>query len=292
MIADTAERRRSDRLWLTVPLNLEGVDTTGQTVEHKGRATSLSRHGARIQYSLPLKVGQTIRVKSPVTHHEAEFRVVELISPPGDKDGEYGVECLDDNENFWGIDFPILCDGERADAKALLECRICRTLALLPLTLTEVEALRSIGKVGKHCQNCTTETPWCYAEGRVPPTHVIEQAARNSSIGESSWMTSVMGPIGRGHRRIIMQVPLGVRDSRGSAEVTRTENISKCGFCFTSDKRYRLGEVIMSVFPLDPVTRKTELAARIVREQSIEGSGRRFYGATFEAVSAPEPLVA
>lgn len=292
MIADTAERRRSDRLWLTVPLNLEGVDADGKTVEHKGRATSLSRHGARIQYPLPLKIGQTIRVKSPVTQHEAEFRVVELISPPGDKDGEYGVECLGDNENFWGIEFPLLCEGERADAKALLECRICRTLALLPLTLTEVEALRSIGKVGKHCQNCTTETPWCYAEGRVPPTHVIEQAARNSSIGESSWMTSVMGPIGRGHRRIIMQVPLGVRDSRGSAEVTRTENISKCGFCFTSDKRYRLGEVIMSVFPLDPVTRKTELAARIVREQSIKGSDRKFYGATFEVISAPEPLVA
>jgi len=292
MNSDTAERRRSDRLWLTVPLNLEGADANGQTVEHNGRATSLSRHGARIQYSVPLKVGQSIRLKSPATRHEAEFRVVELISPPGDKDGEYGVECLDDNENFWGIEFPLLPEGERADAKALLECRICRTLALLPLTLTEVEALRSIGKVGKHCQNCTTETPWCYAEGRVPPTHVIEQAARNSSMGESSWMTSVMGPIGRGHRRIIMQVPLGVRDSRGSAEVTRTENISKCGFCFTSDKRYRLGEVVMSVFPLDPVTRKTELAARIVREQSIKGSDRKFYGAAFEAISAPEPLVA
>ena len=150
----------------------------------------------------------------------------------------------------------------------------------------------SIGKVGKHCQNCTTETPWSYAEGRVPPTHVVEQAARNSSIGESSWMTSVMGPIGRSHRRVIMQVPLGVRDSRGSAEVTRTENISKCGFCFTSDKRYLPGEIIMSVFPLDPVTRKTELPARIVREQCIEGSGRKFYGATFEALSAPRPMVA
>ena len=103
MNSDTAERRRSDRLWLTVPLNLEGVDANGQTIEHKGRATSLSRYGARIQYSLPLKEGQAVRVKSPATHHEADFRVVELISPPGYKDGEYGVECLDDNENFWGI---------------------------------------------------------------------------------------------------------------------------------------------------------------------------------------------
>jgi PilZ domain len=292
MNAATAERRRSDRLWLTIPLRFEDVDSKGETVELDGRAVSLSRHGARIQLHRTLDKGQEIRVKSPFGHREAGFRVVQPIVPPGEKDGEYGVECVDENENFWGIEFPTREEGEKADAKALLECRMCHGLALLPLTLTEVEALRSIGKVGKLCQTCGVDTPWRYAEGRVPPTQLTEAVLNAMEEEDPNWISTFMDPAGRSHRRIIMQVPLGVRDSRGSAEITRTENISKSGFCFTSDKRYLAGEIVMSVFPLDPVTKRTELPARIVRELAIEGSGRKFYGATFESRTSSEPLVA
>jgi hypothetical protein len=264
------------------------VDSNGVSVELDGRAVSLSRHGARIQYPLPLGKGQAVVVKSLTGDHEARFRVVEPIVSPKEKDGEYGMECVDEDENFWGIDFPSRAEGESSDAKALLECRMCHNMSLVPLTLSEVEVLRSIGKVGMPCHHCKIETPWSYAEVRVRtnPSHP------DSHQGPSSWITSAIPPLERGHRRVYMQVPLGLRDSRGSAEVTRTENISKCGFCFTSEKKYLTGEIVMSVFPLDPISQKTELPARIVREQPIEGSGRRFYGATFEPQTSSKPLVA
>lgn len=288
MTSNAGERRRSDRLWLTVPLRFESVDANGVSVELDGRALSLSRYGARIQYPLPLGKGQAVWVRSPIGRHEAQFRVVEPIVSPKEKDGEYGVECINGDENFWGIDFPSRVEGEQADAKALLDCKICHNMALVPLTLLEVEALRSMGKVGMSCHYCKTETPWGYAEVRVR----VQTSKKESQAEPTNWITSSVPSVERGHRRVYMQVPLGLRDSRGSAEVTKTENISKCGFCFTSEKKYLMGEIVMSVFPLDPITQKTELPARIVREQNIEGSGRRFYGATFEAQTSSKPLVA
>jgi hypothetical protein len=263
------------------------VDSNGVSVELDGRALIVSRYGARIQYPLPLGKGQDVVVRSPIGRHEAKFRVVEPIVSHKEKDGEYGVECVEE-ENFWGIDFPSRVPGETTDAKALLECRICHNMALVPLSLTEVEALRSIGKVGMSCTHCKTETPWSYAEVRVR----LHSSKKDSQEESSGWSGSPLPPSERGHRRVHMQVPLGLRDSRGSAEVTHTENISKCGFCFASGKKYLTGEIVMSVFPLDPISQKTELPARIVREQTIEGSDRRFYGATFEAQSSSKPLVA
>src|SRR5579862_4989611 len=288
MTSNAGERRRSDRLWLTVPLRFESVYSNGVSVELDGRALSLSRYGARIQYPLPLGKGQAVMVRSPIGRHEAEFRVVEPIVSSKEKDGEYGVECVDENENFWGIDFPTRVEGEQADAKALLECRVCHNMALVPLNLAEVEALRSNGKVGMSCTHCKTETPWSYAEVRVR----VKPLNKDTQAEPTNWIASSLPPLERGHRRVYMQVPLGLRDSRGSAEVTKTENISKCGFCFASEKKYLTGEIVMSVFPLDPVSQKTELPARIVREQNIEGSGRRFYGATFESQTSSKPLVA
>lgn len=33
-----AERRRSARMWMTISLRVEGVDSSGRTIEYEGRA--------------------------------------------------------------------------------------------------------------------------------------------------------------------------------------------------------------------------------------------------------------
>jgi len=287
MTTTADERRRSGRLWMTIPLRMEGLNSGGRTMEYEGRAISLNRYGARIQILRPLDKGQAVRVKSPMGRYQVEFRVVEPIASTAEKGGEYGMECLDENNNFWGIEFP-KSDGP-ADARVLLECGICHNVALLPLTLSEVEALRSIGMVGLPCQTCVTVTPWRYAELRVP-SHRAGVASRSPAEGRSDWLSSVMEPIERGHRRVYMQLPIGIRDASGNAEITRTENISKCGFCFASERKYLPGEIVMAVFPIDSIAMKTQLPVRIVREQAIEGSDRKFYGATFEARTSSNPV--
>lgn len=279
------ERRRSDRLWMTVPLRAESTDSTGRRVEYVCPATGLNRYGAQIELPRHLEKGQTICLRSPIDHHEAHFRVVGPIgSTTGKKTLAYGVECIDTADNLWGIRFPTPSESEGVDVdvKVLLECGICRTVALVPLTVSEVEPLRTIGTVGVLCQKCGVVTLWRYAEMRVPRNSAGE-AAQGPDQGRSRGTSAVLQPIARVHRRVYLQSPLEVRDAKGSLDVIRTENTSKSGLSFTSDRNYSPGEVVWVAFRPDEVTQKTELAARIVRVQAVEGADRKIYGAMFES---------
>lgn len=275
------ERRRSDRLWLTIPLRVEGVDSSGQAFEYEGRARALSRHGALIHIPRLLEEGQRVRLKSPMGHFESEFRVVNCALA-GDEGGEYGLECLDEDDNFWGIEFPSISETMVAEAAGLLECRICHRLALLSLTLSEVEALRTIGIVGKFCRSCAAISPWRHAEVRVPMNRGARELAADLGDPRSPWFVAAADPLERGHRRAYMQLPVSIRDSQGAVETSRTENVSRCGFCFVSERKYLPGEIVLVAWPCDSATEHIDLAARIVREEPIEGANRKLYGATFE----------
>jgi hypothetical protein len=162
-----AEKRRSDRLWLTIPVRVRGVDSIGGAVEIKGWATSLNRHGGRIQVPQEMDWSRPVRLRKPIGNYEVEFRVVESIKARGSWGWEYGVECLDETLNFWDIEF-----GARGrDARginALLDCGLCHTLALMPVTISEFDRLRTIGMTIKYCAKCSSVTHWWYAESSMP----------------------------------------------------------------------------------------------------------------------------
>ncbi|HLY61639.1 MAG TPA: PilZ domain-containing protein [Terriglobia bacterium] len=280
MTSQTNEKRRSDRLWLTVPVRVEGADSAGEKFECEGRVINLNRHGARIQVSRELTQSQPIRLKSPDAEHQADFRVVEIISAAGSPDVEYGAECLSETQNFWQIEFPPPEYSESEVSRVLLECNKCNTMALLPLTLSEVQAVRSMGWVGKSCPVCAGISLWKYAQvGKTQSEHHSKDSHRRPS----SWVSGALESNARNHRRVYVIMPLGVRDAEGNEEITRTENISKCGFCFASDKIYRLGESITVTFENAPdsLAHTTVLPAQIIREQSILGAQRKLYGATY-----------
>ena len=67
-----SEKRRSDRLMLTVPLRVQGNDPQGAEFAEEARTVTLNRHGARIQISRPLLSGQTIKIKNLVSRKETQ----------------------------------------------------------------------------------------------------------------------------------------------------------------------------------------------------------------------------
>lgn len=263
----TAEKRRSDRLMLTIPLRVQGVDARGEAFETLARTVNLSRHGAQVRIPRSLSIGQTIRLVNPLTRIEADFRIVAPLSPSTEQGGDYGVECLDVLGNIWQIHFPVAASEEAADARALVECRMCRTVAFAELTMGELEALGTAGIVAKPCPTCQAETPTRYAE-----------TARQGRV-EDGWIsafTQLARP--RRHRRACLQVPLGVRNAQGGAEVARTENVSRGGFCFTSEKDYQAGQQVLVAFPGNSITRRMEVPAQIVWQRKLERSRRKVYG--------------
>jgi len=274
----TSQTRRSDRLMLTIPLKVQGVDADGQEFEIPARTVILNRHGAHVKIPRKLRAGQTVRLVNLVTSSKAEFRIVRPVSTPSENGGDYGVECTEPDGDIWQIEFAPLENGEAADARALLECQICRKVYLAHLTLGELETLRTYGVVGKSCAACRTETPLRYADFGTVKLDTVDEGWKTLFSGFSRQ---------RRHRRVCLQLPLGIRDGKGGVEVSKTENVSKGGFCFTSEKEYHAGQGVTVVFRGGTFSRNVEVPAQIVWQQRFEKNNRKIYGIQCERLIAP-----
>jgi hypothetical protein len=277
------ERRRSDRLFLTIPLRVEGQDARGREFEAAARTVIINRHGARIQLRHLLKAGQVVRLANLVNQRVADFRVVGPVEPYSEKGGEYAVATLNPDINVWGIQFPPPSESEVTTPKALVECRMCHTVALFHLSMVEVEVLESAGIFSRACEKCGQATPWGHAETQVamesPPGE--EEMFREAQAGADTAEANR-----RQHRRVSLQLPILVRDYYGGAEITKSENVSRGGFCFASEKTYQLGEAVMAICPYDPAGQNIEIRSTIARKRQIEGTNRKIYGVRYE----PRPL--
>ena len=276
-------KRRSDRVNLTIPLRVHAKDEKGRSFKGDGRTIILSRHGALISVSHPFRLGQTVRLVNEISGNEAYFRVVGPVSPATGKGGEWAVEYVAPQENIWGIHFPSTPEGEPDQPKALLECRICHGVALLRISLEAVDVLKTSGILSKHCFDCEKETPWGYTEKGIAMDAPADEA---KMIADVRAMTS--GKERRRHRRIAMQLPVLIRDFWGGGEITKTEDVSKKGLCFASEKTYFVGQGIKAVCPYSPSHENIEMSARIVRRIDIEAIKRKIYGVRYEQETPPQ----
>lgn len=277
----SAERRRSNRLMLTVPLRVQGTEANGAPFKEEARSLTLNRHGARIQIARPLRTGQILRLVNLVARHEADFRVVGPVAPPTEKGGEWAVECLKSKDNIWGIQFPPLAEGDTPEPQALLECRKCHTVALLPVSLVEVDVLETSGILSKHCEHCKVVSPWGYAEKQVAMEGPPGEAAMVEEA-QAVVRASITSADKRRHRRITLQLPVLVRDYYGGVEISKSENVSRGGFCFASDKGYLVGQGITVACPYNPTSQDIEVHARVVRRREVEGTQRKVYGVRYD----------
>jgi hypothetical protein len=270
------ERRRSDRLMLTLPLRVHGTDALELDFKEDGSTVSFNRHGVRIRLNRPLTIGQIVTLVNVATHREAEFRVVGPTAPRTDQGGEWALECLDENDNIWGIHFPPSTEGE---AVALLECRQCHAVELKRLSLVESEVLETSGILSKPCGTCESKTPWGYADKQVATDSPPAEAAVRAGTAAPR---APRGAERRRHRRVSLQLPVLVRDYQGGAEITKSEDVSKGGFCFVSEKPYLPGAAVMVACPYHATGQNNlEVGARIVRQARIEGTYRKIFGACY-----------
>jgi hypothetical protein len=281
------EKRRSQKVKLSIPLRIHGTDGAGRPYECEARTVDLNRHGARIRISRLLAAGETIRVRNVSNRREADFRVAGPVSPLTKEGGvfgvlgpvsedpakrrSYGIECLDTSMNFWGITFPRAAEREPAPPSALLQCRKCQTTALLNISLVEVDVLETAGILSWPCETCGEVTPWGYAK-KDPET----LPSRESPAGEAPQDLHF-----RKHRRVSLQLPMRIRKYSGEVEITKCEDISKGGLCFVSQKHYYTGEGILVACPYNPSGQNIEVEAQIVRQEDIEDTTRSIYGIKF-----------
>lgn len=282
-------RRRTERLFLRYPIQVVGADAGGRPFGETTHTIVVNRHGGRILLKTEVSPGQTIKITQVVSGREADFRVVGLAGPSDIGGGEWGVECRDENLNFWGINFPPM-DEKQDSSSVLLECGQCHEVALIPISMVDYDLLESAGVLVRKCSTCKSETEWAYS---LNPTRVPEPPMAPVSVApvsppeisppvQSAVAFTVPGAERRTSPRIPLRLPTRVRNSKDVTDLTKSENVSKGGLAFTSGFMFELGETLYLTCPYDPGGSDIEIRGRVVRRDSIAGTGRYLYGVEYQ----------
>jgi len=147
------------------------------------------------------------------------------------------------------------------------------------ISLVEYDVLESAGVLPKECKTCGQLTSWGYSQGQVgmPPPE---------QIADPSLKEVLEPPPPTADRRISLRaslrLPIRVRNWYGTVEYTKTENVSKGGLAFVSDKHFELGEALLVTCPYSPDVESIEVRASVARCLEIKGSGRFLYGLRYE----------
>jgi hypothetical protein len=237
----------------------------------------VGRNGALIRSKQDLVPESTLKIVNPRNNRGAEFRVVMQRGTPEGEPGHWGVECLDTNKNIWGIDFPapLMADGPGA----LLRCDRCEAFVFTKLAEISYDIIDVPGAVHRFCKTCQTTTPWTLSEYRsndVAKEESLPAAAPEPA--DSQTATS----LAKRAARVPVKARLRVRDPRGRKEITRAENISKTGLCFSSEREYSIDEMLMVAMGYTEGSHNIETLARVVRVQSFPDTPRKVYGVKFE----------
>jgi len=272
---DKSESRRSERPLLRIPLQVEGSDAGGKPFRERTSTILVNRTGARISLKNPVRPGDQITITNLLMQESAAFRVVERAETSIGQDPEWGVECVEPNETFWGVIFP----EKREDLPteniidALLECRECHVREMAKLVIDDYRELNTQGSIKRDCPKCRAEREWV-----LGTVDVALADAKSKSLDPlySSTSTQQGSPAPRAKRYVVM-LPVRTRHWEGGEEVTRTENLSHMGMCFSSTLVMKEGDTVFLTVGDLPEDQQVEVAARIAWRRPLEGS-RSLYG--------------
>src|SRR5262249_40316603 len=94
--------RRSDRVYVRIPVLIRGIDMSGATFSEKGAIIAVSKHGAAVELKRLVDVGMAITIDtSQALCFEAT--VVWIGSTLSRTEGQVGIEChgLADSLGFY-----------------------------------------------------------------------------------------------------------------------------------------------------------------------------------------------
>lgn len=227
MERETRRGRKSDRIELTVPVEVSGLGPDGQAFVEKTVTLNVSRHGAMLRLAQKLFPEQEVTVNKP--GGEPSEAIVVGMTEGSENQFTYGLMFKDATRNFWGIEFPELSEADKVAARVLLECRVCGKRELTYLNEVEMLVFHANRMITRPCGKCAASTAWVRAEHDAWEGPRPELLAAKEIDGRS---------IKRKHTRLKLRMEVCVRTLEYGDDVARVDDISRGGFGFRSRKRY------------------------------------------------------
>jgi len=276
-------RRRTDRVSLTILLDVAGADTNGQEFNEPAKTLMISRHGAVIVLARDLRPEQQIQIrrKAPSeSHRQSLVRVVERMDQQ--EDGYvYRVALLDSGMDMWGVDFPAISESAEAVARMLLECTYCRQREVAYLTELELRAFETNRGIARHCRKCNVPSIWI----QVPHEQEKRVSSRAAKGRRAADTVDVKSPAAeqRARQRLRLRTRLSacIRQPGQDDELAVCEDISPIGMCFRSKRRFDADALVEVAVPYAPDAANIFLPARVVYSEALPKAGLFRHGTEY-----------
>lgn len=240
------DKRRTDRVFITLPVSISGTDAAGQPFSEDTTTVTVSQHGASMTLKTEFGPGQEITVRRLRTRvpHVAECLVVGQTGKQGGLQ-VFSVAFRKPAVGFWDVYFPSLPPDQGTAGRALLECKVCATRRVVHLDSLELEVYSANRQLSLRCDKCGKSTIW--SESQQETARQIELAPANPT--RLAGAPSPPANNQRKHRRVAAEIPACVRQAGSDDEVATTIDISRGGLRFTSRRHYATGSYIQVAVP-------------------------------------------
>lgn len=161
-----AKARRGGRISKRVAILLFGTDADGRVFTEETNTVVLSLHGAGIVSHERLIPEQELILRWNEAGRETEVRVVGEIAQQ-DAWHTYGVAFVDENLDFWEMEFPETTTWQERPAVLWLECGGCRGIVELLNGDFEYDICAIHGGLTKYCEECGLLTVWRKPDDRA-----------------------------------------------------------------------------------------------------------------------------
>lgn len=159
-----AERRRSERIFLRVPITVQAVDQNGQLFAEQTTTLEVNRDGARIGLKNSVRLGDEVRVTNLATGFTALFRICVQCPQSYGGSPEWGIAVSPSvaglMADFWGVVFEDLTEATQSHISALLACSLCGRQELVALSHPEYDILLQDLVLPRICTICRIATDW------------------------------------------------------------------------------------------------------------------------------------
>jgi hypothetical protein len=281
---DPASPRRSDRVSMTLLLEVSGRDVHGKEFKVPTRTMLISRHGAVLVLPTDLAPDQQIWIQRRAAgeaHRQGHVRVVGQFG--SQKEGYlYGIETLDHSLDLWGVEFPPIADSNEAVARMLLECCYCKTREVVYLNEMELRAFETNRGIARYCKTCGIPSIWTQAPQEDEKK--ITRTARARRAGDSENTPPTEEQRERQRVRLKTRLTACIRHKDSDDELAVCEDISPIGVCFRSKRRYEPETPVDVAVPYAPDSANIFLPARIVYSEEIPKAGLFRHGTEYRRV--------
>ncbi len=258
--ATVSAPRKGDRISISISVQISSTDVRGEHFSEVVQTVNVSRSGCCLLLKRSLVPGQKIRFQRMGSGEEAVGRVVGQtgIRSEGNL---YGVEVLEQGDNFWGIRFPQQKELEQSPVRVLLKCAACQNCEVTALNEVELSVFQITHHLTRKCQVCSANTMW---------EQVPDKTGAQESLG--SGKKSEKRKHGRNNMKTVACVgPVGPR-----ADIVEVMNISRGGMCFRSSRTYREDSWIQVAVPYTEGAANIFVAGRIVRSRRINNASTEY----------------